>query len=117
MYSGNDSTSRLLKENGISEKDLRAAIKELRKGSTVHSQDAEATYNALEKYARNLNELARNGRLDPVIGRDDEIRLDPAAVREHRHPQASLEQALVVQEISDAIYKSARTGKPVTLPL
>jgi len=74
IYSVNDGTSRLLKENGVMEKDLKAAILQLRKGSTVHSQDAEETYNALEKYARNLNELARNGKLDPVIGRDEEIR-------------------------------------------
>jgi ATP-dependent Clp protease ATP-binding subunit ClpB len=70
----NDSTSRLLKENGVSEKDLRTAISQLRKGSTVNSPTAEETYNALEKYARNLNDLARNGKLDPVIGRDEEIR-------------------------------------------
>ena len=74
IYSVNDSTSRLLKENGVTEKALREAIIQLRKGSPVQSQDAEATYNALEKYARNLNDLARKGKLDPVIGRDDEIR-------------------------------------------
>ena len=71
---GNDSTSRLLKENGVTEKDLKTAIRELRKGETVNSQNAEDTYNALSKYARNLNDLARNGKLDPVIGRDEEIR-------------------------------------------
>jgi len=71
---GNDSTSRLLKENGVTEKDLKTAIRELRKGETVNSQNAEDTYNALNKYARNLNDLARNGKLDPVIGRDEEIR-------------------------------------------
>ena len=71
---GNDSTARLLKENGVFEKDLKTAIRELRKGETVNSQNAEDTYNALNKYARNLNDLARNGKLDPVIGRDEEIR-------------------------------------------
>ena len=70
----NDSTSRLLKENGVTEKDLRTAISQLRKGSAVNSQTAEETYNSLEKYARNLNDLARKGKLDPVIGRDEEIR-------------------------------------------
>jgi len=70
----NDSTSRLLKENGVSEKELKTAISQLRKGETVNSQNAEETYNALEKYARNLNDLARKGKLDPVIGRDEEIR-------------------------------------------
>jgi ATP-dependent Clp protease ATP-binding subunit ClpB len=74
ILSVNDRTSRLLKENGVSEKDLKTAITQLRKGATVTSQDAEETYNALEKYSRNLNELARSGKLDPVIGRDDEIR-------------------------------------------
>jgi len=70
----NDRTSRLLKENGVTERDLKTAIRELRKGETVKSQNAEETYNALNKYARNLNDLARNGKLDPVIGRDEEIR-------------------------------------------
>ena len=74
ILSVNDRTSRLLKENGVSEKDLKTAITQLRKGATVTNQNAEETYNALEKYARNLNELARSGKLDPVIGRDEEIR-------------------------------------------
>jgi ATP-dependent Clp protease ATP-binding subunit ClpB len=74
ILSVNDKTSRLLKENGVAEKELKTAITQLRKGSTVNSQNAEDTYNALEKYARNLNELARSGKLDPVIGRDEEIR-------------------------------------------
>jgi ATP-dependent Clp protease ATP-binding subunit ClpB len=74
ILSVNDRTSRLLKENGVSEKDLKTAIAQLRKGATVTNQNAEETYNALEKYARNLNELARSGKLDPVIGRDEEIR-------------------------------------------
>jgi ATP-dependent Clp protease ATP-binding subunit ClpB len=70
----NDATSRLLQNNGVNEKDLRTAIKQLRKGSTVNSQTAEETYNSLNKYAVNLNEMARKGKLDPVIGRDEEIR-------------------------------------------
>jgi ATP-dependent Clp protease ATP-binding subunit ClpB len=74
IVSVNDSTSKLLAEHGVVEKDLRTAIKQLRKGSTVHSQSAEETYNSLNKYARNLNDLARSGKLDPVIGRDEEIR-------------------------------------------
>jgi ATP-dependent Clp protease ATP-binding subunit ClpB len=74
ILSVNDKTSRLLKENGVAEKDLKTAISQLRKGATVTNQNAEETYNALEKYARNLNELARSGKLDPVIGRDEEIR-------------------------------------------
>jgi ATP-dependent Clp protease ATP-binding subunit ClpB len=74
ILSVNNSTSRLLKEQGVTEKDLKTAIRELRKGETVKSQNAEETYNALSKYARNLNDLASTGKLDPVIGRDDEIR-------------------------------------------
>ncbi len=67
-------TTQLLKDNGINEKDLNSAIQELRKGSKVTSQSAEETYNALNKYAKNLIQLANDGKLDPVIGRDEEIR-------------------------------------------
>jgi len=70
----NDIASRLLESNGITEGGLRTAIKQLRKGSTVNSQTAEDTYNSLNKYALNLNDRARMGKLDPVIGRDEEIR-------------------------------------------
>jgi ATP-dependent Clp protease ATP-binding subunit ClpB len=74
MVQGNDNTAKLLKDAGLTEKGLIAAIKDLRKGSTVSSQTQETQYNALNKYARNLNEMARQGKLDPVIGRDEEIR-------------------------------------------
>ena len=74
ILSSNDNVSKLLKQLGASEKDLKAAILELRKGSSASSATIEDTYNALNKYARNLNELARKGKLDPVIGRDEEIR-------------------------------------------
>ncbi|MGB5437907.1 MAG: ATP-dependent chaperone ClpB [Maribacter sp.] len=66
--------AQILKDQGVTEKDLRTAIEELRKGGKVTSQSAEETYNALEKYARNLNKMADSGQLDPVIGRDEEIR-------------------------------------------
>jgi ATP-dependent Clp protease ATP-binding subunit ClpB len=69
-----DSTSQMLKDSGVSEKSLKAAIKELRKGARVTTHSAEDSYNALNKYAVNLNERARSGKLDPVIGREDEIR-------------------------------------------
>ncbi len=69
-----DTTSQILKDQGIAEKELNAAISELRKGSNVTSQSAEETYNSLNKYARHLNQLAKDGKLDPVIGRDEEIR-------------------------------------------
>ena len=74
ILQGNDDTAKLLKHAGINEKGLTSAIKELRKGNTVSSQTQETQFNVLNKYAKNLNELARNGKLDPVIGRDDEIR-------------------------------------------
>ena len=69
-----DTVAQLLKDNGVTKKDLVAAIKELRKGSRVTSQSQEETYNALNKYAKNLNQLAKENKLDPVIGRDEEIR-------------------------------------------
>jgi ATP-dependent Clp protease ATP-binding subunit ClpB len=74
LIQGNDGTSKLLKNAGLTEKGLISAIKELRKGETVSSNTQETQFNALNKYARNLNELARQGKLDPVIGRDEEIR-------------------------------------------
>ncbi len=74
ILSLDDSASRLLKRSGVNEKDLKSAIGQLRKGSSVNSATAEETYNALNKYAINLNNLARAGKLDPVIGRDSEIR-------------------------------------------
>ena len=74
LVSGRDEVSRLMKDAGVSEKGLRTAIADLRKGSKVGSQSAEETYNALNKYAKNLNQLAQAGKLDPVIGRDEEIR-------------------------------------------
>ncbi len=74
ILASGDSVAQLLKDNGIKEKELKAAIIDLRKGSTVTSQSAEENYNSLNKYAINLNTQARNGKLDPVIGRDEEIR-------------------------------------------
>src|SRR6476661_11228024 len=74
LLMGNDKTASLLKDAGLTEKGLVAAIRELRKGSTVTSQTQETQFNALNKYAKNLIELARQGKLDPVIGRDEEIR-------------------------------------------
>lgn len=74
ILQGTDNTAKLLKDAGLTEKGLIAAIKDLRKGSTISSQTQEAQFNVLNKYAKNLNELARQGKLDPVIGRDEEIR-------------------------------------------
>lgn len=69
-----DTVSQLLKDQGVTEKGLKSAIKEIRNGQNVNSQNAEETYNALNKYAKDLNQLASSGKLDPVIGRDEEIR-------------------------------------------
>jgi ATP-dependent Clp protease ATP-binding subunit ClpB len=74
LLGAGDTISQLMKDSGVSEKQLKVAITELRKGSNVTSQTAEDTYNALGKYAMHLNELAKSGKLDPVIGRDEEIR-------------------------------------------
>ena len=74
ILSSGDNVSQLIKDNGITEKELKAAIIELRKGSKADSPTAEDTYNSLNRFAVNLNEQAKNGKLDPVIGRDEEIR-------------------------------------------
>ncbi len=74
LTQGSDNTSKILKDAGLTEKGLVAAIKDLKKGSTISSQTSETQFNALNKYAKNLNEMARAGKLDPVIGRDEEIR-------------------------------------------
>ncbi len=74
IFDINSQASTILKDAGLSDKELKAAIEELRKGKKATDQSAEETYNALSKYAVNLNERARSGKLDPVIGRDEEIR-------------------------------------------
>ena len=74
IFDSKSKAAQILKDQGITGKGLKAAIEELRKGERVTSASAEETYNSLNKYAKNLNELAKNGKLDPVIGRDEEIR-------------------------------------------
>ena len=74
IFKSNSKIAQMLKDQGITEKALQAAIEELRKGDRVTSASAEDTYNSLNKYAKNLNQLANDGKLDPVIGRDEEIR-------------------------------------------
>ena len=74
LFTEKSTASQILKDAGVTEKELRQAIEEMRKGNKVTSQSAEETYDALGKYAINLNERARSGKLDPVIGRDEEIR-------------------------------------------
>jgi ATP-dependent Clp protease ATP-binding subunit ClpB len=74
IFGSKSKIAQILKDQGVTEKGLKAAIEEMRKGERVTSSSAEETYNALNKYAKNLNDLARSGKLDPVIGRDEEIR-------------------------------------------
>ncbi|MCR1026350.1 ATP-dependent chaperone ClpB [Cellulophaga baltica] len=74
IFNSKSKIGQILKDQGVSEKNFKAAIQELRKGGKVTSQGAEDTYNSLNKYAKNLNDLADKGKLDPVIGRDEEIR-------------------------------------------
>jgi ATP-dependent Clp protease ATP-binding subunit ClpB len=74
IFKSNSKVSQIIKDQGVTLQNLEMAIKELRNGDRVTSQSAEETYNSLNKYALNLNELAENGKLDPVIGRDEEIR-------------------------------------------
>ncbi len=74
IFKSSSKVAQILKDQGATEKGLKAAIAELRQGDRVTSQSAEETYNSLDKYARNLNQLAEEGKLDPVIGRDEEIR-------------------------------------------
>jgi ATP-dependent Clp protease ATP-binding subunit ClpB len=74
IFKSKSKIAQILKDQGVTEKGLKSAIEELRKGDRVTSQSQEETYNSLNKYAKNLNQLARDGKLDPVIGRDEEIR-------------------------------------------
>lgn len=74
IFKSKSKVAQILKDQGVTEKGLESAIVELRKGERVTSASAEETYNSLSKYAKNLNELAKSGKLDPVIGRDEEIR-------------------------------------------
>ena len=74
IFKSKSKIAQSIKDQGVTEKEIKKAIDEVRKGSSVNSQNAEETYNSLDKYARNLNQLAATGKLDPVIGRDDEIR-------------------------------------------
>lgn len=74
IFTSKSHIAQVLKDQGVTEKDLKTAIEDLRKGERVTSQSAEETYNSLSKYANNLNQMAMDGKLDPVIGRDEEIR-------------------------------------------
>ena len=110
--------SRLLKDAGATEKELVAAIKELRKGATVDSQTSEQEYDALGKYAINLNEQARKGKLDPVIGRDEEIRrvLQILSRRTKNNPilvgEPGVGKTAIAEGIAHRIVRRRRAGKP-----
>lgn len=112
ILKGNDKGARILKELGATEDGLKAAIQELRKGRKVTDQNAEETYNALSKYAINLNDRAENGKLDPIIGRDEEIRrvLHILSRRKKNNPilvgEAGVGKTAIVEGIAWRIVKS-----------
>ncbi|QQR88497.1 MAG: ATP-dependent chaperone ClpB [Flavobacteriales bacterium] len=112
LLDGSDNTAQLLKDNGITRKDLVAAIKQLRKGERVTSQGQEETYNALNKYAKNLNQLARENKLDPVIGRDEEIRrtLQILSRRTKNNPILIGEPGVGKTAIAEGIAQRIATG-------
>ena len=111
MVQGNDKGARLLKEAGATEEGMKAAIQELRKGRSVTDQNAEDTYNALSKYAINLNQRAEEGKLDPIIGRDEEIRriLQILSRRKKNNPlligEAGVGKTAVVEGIAWRVVK------------
>ena len=111
ILSGSDNISQLLKDSGIADADLRKAINELRKGAKVNSQTSEETYNSLNRYAINLNEMARQGKLDPVIGRDEEIRrvLQILSRRTKNNPiligEPGVGKTAIAEGLADRIFK------------
>jgi ATP-dependent Clp protease ATP-binding subunit ClpB len=128
IIQGKDKAARLLKEEGASEDQLKAAINELRKGRKVTDQSAEESYNALNKYAINLNERAEQGKLDPIIGRDEEIRrvLHILSRRKKNNPiligEAGVGKTAIVEGIAWRIVKqdvpeNLRTKKIYTLDI
>ncbi len=111
IVQGNDRTGKLLREQGATDENVRKAITELRKGRKVTDQGSENTYNALSKYAINLNERAENGKLDPIIGRDDEIRrvLHILSRRQKNNPivigEAGVGKTAIVEGIAHRIIR------------
>jgi len=128
ILKGNDKGAQVLRESGASDDGLRAAIKELRKGRTVDEQSAEDSYNALRNYAINLNERAESGKLDPIIGRDEEIRrvLHILSRRKKNNPiligEAGVGKTAIVEGIAWRIVKgdvpeNLKTKKLYTLDI
>lgn len=124
----NDRAAQILKDAGVTEKGLKSAIKELHKGSRVTSATNEDTYNALNKYAKNLNEMARKGKLDPVIGRDDEIRRvlqilsrrtknNPILIGEAGVGKTAIAEGLAQRLVSGDIPENLRTKKLFSLDM
>ena len=111
IVQGNDRTGKLLREQGVTDENVRKAITELRKGRKVTDQGSENTYNALSKYAINLNERAESGKLDPIIGRDDEIRrvLHILSRRQKNNPivigEAGVGKTAIVEGIAHRIIR------------
>ena len=123
-----DSTSNLMKDAGLKEKEMKSAIAELRKGERVTSQSAEDTYNSLNKYAINLNQQAQNGKLDPVIGRDEEIRRvlqilsrrtknNPILVGEPGVGKTAIAEGLAHRIISGDVPENLRTKQVFSLDM
>ncbi|MCQ2284441.1 MAG: ATP-dependent chaperone ClpB, partial [Bacteroidales bacterium] len=128
VFSASDTASRILKDAGMTEKGLKSAIDELHKGSKVTSATNEETYNALNKYARNLNDMARKGKLDPVIGRDDEIRRvlqilsrrtknNPILIGEAGVGKTAIAEGLAQRLISGDIPENLKTKKLYSLDM
>jgi ATP-dependent Clp protease ATP-binding subunit ClpB len=111
LIQSNDRTARLLKEMGVTDENLRKTIQDLRKGKKVTDAGAENTYNALQKFAINLNERAESGKLDPIIGRDDEIRrvLHILSRRQKNNPivigEAGVGKTAIVEGIAHRIVR------------
>ena len=123
-----DRTSQILKDAGMTEKGLKSAIDELHKGNKVNSANNEETYNALNKYARNLNDMARHGKLDPVIGRDEEIRRvlqilsrrtknNPILIGEAGVGKTAIAEGLAQRLVSGDIPENLKTKKIFSLDM
>ncbi|MBR4136591.1 MAG: ATP-dependent chaperone ClpB [Bacteroidales bacterium] len=128
LLMANDRTSQILKDAGMTEKGLKSAIEELHKGNKVNSANNEETYNALNKYARNLNDMARRGKLDPVIGRDEEIRRvlqilsrrtknNPILIGEAGVGKTAIAEGLAQRLVSGDIPENLKTKKLFSLDM